>query len=165
MNPLRLAPLVLCLMVGTASATVPQALPEIDRIVVDKSERWMQLWSEGELVRTITGIQLGDAPIGHKQFEGDEKTPEGRYLIDWGNPQSSYHLSLHISYPNAANEAFAAAQGKSAGGMIMIHGQPNWLPTGRIPGDWTDGCIALANEEIELLWESVPDGAEIVILP
>jgi murein L,D-transpeptidase YafK len=165
MNPMRFAPLALCLGVGTASAHVLLPLSEVDRIVVDKSERWMQLWSGGELVRKITGIQLGDAPIGHKQFEGDERTPEGRYEIDWGNPESSYHLSLHISYPNAADEAFAAAQGKSAGGMIMVHGQPNWLPTGRIPGDWTDGCIALSNEEMELLWQSVPDGTVIEILP
>lgn len=165
MNPMRFAPLALCLAVGTASAHVLQPLPEVDRILVDKSERWMQLWSRGQLVRTITGIQLGDAPIGHKQFEGDERTPEGRYQIDWGNPGSSYHLSLHISYPNATDEAFAAAQGKSAGGMIMIHGQPNWLPAGRIRGDWTDGCIAVSNEEIDLLWRAVPDGTVIDILP
>ncbi|MDG2003815.1 MAG: L,D-transpeptidase family protein [Novosphingobium sp.] len=166
MKILRLAPLALCLAVGAASAEeVVSGLPPIDRILVDKSDRSMELFSEGQPVHRIDGIQLGDAPEGHKQFEGDERTPEGRYVIDWGNEASSYHLSLHISYPNAADEAFAASQGRSAGGMIMIHGQPNGLAVGRIPGDWTDGCIAVSNDEIELLWGSVPNGTEIEILP
>lgn len=165
MNPLRFAPLALCLAVGTAGAGVAEPPGLVDRIVVDKSERWMQLWSDGELVHTIAAIQLGDAPEGHKQFEGDERTPEGRYTIDWRNPESSYHLSLHISYPNEADEALAAAQERDPGGMIMIHGQPNWLLMGRIPGDWTDGCIAVANEEMDLLWAAVPDGTEIEIVP
>lgn len=162
----RLAPLALCLAVGAVSAQeVVFSLPPVDHITVDKSERSLELFSRGELVHRITGIQLGDTPIGHKRFEGDERTPEGRYIIDWGNEASSYHLSLHISYPNEADEAYAAAQGRSPGGMIMIHGQPNWLSAGRVPGDWTDGCIALSNEEIELLWQAVPDGTAIDIVP
>lgn len=140
-------------------------LPPVDRLVVDKSERALQAWSNGQLVHTFTGIQLGDAPEGHKQFEGDERTPEGRYTIDYRNPQSAYHLSLHISYPDAAAVAAARAVGRSPGGAIFIHGQPNALPYGRVPGDWTDGCIALANQEIEALWDAVPDGTEIEILP
>jgi len=165
MMTLRLAPLVLCLVVGTASAQVVPSLRPVDHIVVDKSARSMLLYAGGGLVERINGIQLGDAPFGPKRFEGDERTPEGRYIIDWGNEASSYHLSLHISYPNADDEAYAAAQGRSAGGMIMIHGQPNWLLAGRIPGDWTDGCIAVSNEEMELLWQTVPDGTVIDILP
>jgi murein L,D-transpeptidase YafK len=161
----RLAALLLLALAGSAQAQAPLQLPAIDYIRVDKSERVMELWSSGRVAHTISGIQLGDAPVGHKRFQGDERTPEGRYVIDWGNPNSAYHLSLHISYPNAADEAYAASHGRSAGGMIMIHGQPNSLPTGRMPGDWTDGCIALANEEIEALYEAVPDGTVIDILP
>jgi murein L,D-transpeptidase YafK len=167
MKLLRLAPLLLCLAVGTAGAEVGEGprLPEVDRLYIDKSERWMQLWSGDRLVHIITGIQLGDAPQGHKRFEGDERTPEGRYVIDWRNPESAYHLSLHISYPNAADEAYALSQERYPGGMIMIHGQPGWLPAGRMPGDWTDGCIAVTNTEMDLLWQSVPDGAIVDIVP
>ena len=100
MKLLRLAPLVLTLMTGAASAQAPLTLPEIDYIRVAKSARTMQLYSAGQLAHTSQGIQLGDAPMGHKRFQGDERTPEGRYTIDYGNPASSYYLSLHISYPN-----------------------------------------------------------------
>ncbi len=165
MKLLRLAPLVLTLMTGAAAAQGRLTLPEIDYIRVEKSARVMQLYSAGQLVHTIAGIQLGDAPMGHKWFQGDERTPEGRYTIDFGNPNSSYTLSLHISYPNAQDRAYAASQGRSPGGLIFIHGQPNGLPAGRVPGDWTDGCIAVSNEEIEALWEAVPDGAVIDIAP
>ena len=157
--------LYLVLSVGTARAEAPLKLPEIDYIRVEKSAREMVLYAAGLPVHTITGIQLGDAPVGHKQFQGDEKTPEGRYTIDYGNDRSAYHLSLHISYPNARDVAYARAQGRSPGGLIFIHGQPNALPAGRVPGDWTDGCIAVSNAEIEALWEAVPDGTPIDILP
>lgn len=169
MRRFRFAPLGLLLLVGAAQAEEPLVLPEIDHIVVDKSDRAMTLYAEGRPVHRITGIQLGDAPVGHKQFEGDEKTPEGRYTLDYGNPDSAYHLSLHISYPNAADRAFAEAQGRSPGGMIFIHGQPNDWPAkdvgARVPGDWTDGCIAVSDAEIEALWESVADGTPIDIFP
>lgn len=153
----------ICALSGSASANV--SLPAVDALLVDKSERTLTAFVAGTPVRVIRGIQLGDAPHGHKQFEGDEKTPEGRYTIDWGNPDSAYHLSLHISYPNEADRAFARAQGRSPGGMIMIHGQPNALPLGRVPGDWTDGCIAVSNAEIEWLWQTVGDGTPIEIVP
>lgn len=160
-----LAALTLCMSAGTARAELPLQLPEIDYVRVEKAARTMTLYSAGQPVHTINGIQLGDAPIGHKRFEGDERTPEGRYTISYGNPNSSYYLSLHISYPNAQDRAYARAQGRSPGGLIFIHGQPNGLPVGRIPGDWTDGCIALSNEEMAALWEAVPDGAVIEIAP
>lgn len=143
----------------------PLVLPPIERLVVKKAERRLEAWSNGVLVHTFEAIQLGDVPVGPKRFQGDEKTPEGRYTIDYGNPASRYHLSLHISYPAAADRARAAAAGRSPGGDIFIHGQPNGWPGGRVPGDWTDGCIALANEEIEALWGSVADGTPIEILP
>ena len=125
----------------------------------------MTLYGIDGSVHTIRGIQLGDVPVGAKQFEGDEKTPEGHFTIDYGNPNSAYHLSLHIDYPRAEHVAYANARGRSAGGMIMIHGQPNSLPVGRVPGDWTDGCIAVSTAEIEALWEAVPNGTPIEIRP
>lgn len=160
----RLVPLLLPLMLGAAQPVAPLSLPLIDFVHVDKSDRTLALYAEGQLIHVIDGIQLGGAPVGPKRFEGDQRTPEGLYEIDWANPNSSYYLSLHISYPNAADVAYAESLGLSAGGMIMIHGQPNALPVGRIPGDWTDGCIAVSNEEIEALWESVPDGTPIEIV-
>lgn len=140
-------------------------LPPIDHLVVHKAERRMMAYAGGRLVHTFAQIQLGDAPVGHKQFEGDEKTPEGRYTIDSRNPRSRYTLSLHISYPNARDRAFAEGQGRKPGGDIFIHGQPGRLPAGRMPGDWTDGCIALSNNEIAALWRAVENGTSIEIRP
>ena len=119
---------------------------------------------EREIAR-YTDIKLGDAPIGHKRFEGDEKTPEGSYAINGRNPQSSYHLSLRVSYPNVADRAYAKSKGKSPGGDIFIHGQPNLSPISRLSPDWTDGCIAVSNAEMKQIWKLVPDGAKIAIRP
>lgn len=140
-------------------------LPPVDRLVVNKAKRQMLAYSGGRLVHTFEGIQLGDAPVGQKQFEGDERTPEGRYSIDYRNPRSRYHLSLHISYPDKAARDFARQAGRSPGGDVFIHGQPNSLPLGRMRGDWTNGCIALSNDEIEALWLAVEDGTQIEIRP
>ena len=152
----------------TLSAAQPQApltFPEIDFVRVHKAARTMELFARGQLVHVIGYIQLGGAPAGPKHFEGDQRTPEGLYEIDWSNPGSGYHLSLHISYPDERDRAYAAARGRDPGGMIMIHGQPNALPAGRVPGDWTDGCIAVSNAEMDALWQSVPDGTPIEIVP
>ncbi|MDJ0641231.1 MAG: L,D-transpeptidase family protein [Erythrobacter sp.] len=135
-----------------------------DYLLVDKSDRMLVAYSRGRPIRVYYGLQFGDAPIGHKRFEGDERTPEGIYTIHTRNPNSSYHLSLRIDYPNSADRTFAARYGRSAGGDIFIHGQPNGLPSNRrMRGDWTDGCIALTNAEIEELWSIVPDGTPIEI--
>lgn len=139
--------------------------PIADYLIVDKSERLLVAYENGKPIRAYRDLQFGDAPRGHKRFQGDERTPEGVYRIDWRNPQSSYHLSLRISYPNSDDRAFASQYGRSPGGDIFIHGQPNGLLTGRMRGDWTDGCIALSNEEIEELWRIVPDGTPIEIRP
>ena len=136
-----------------------------DFLLVDKSDRLLIAYNNGHPIKAYRNIQFGDVPAGHKRFEGDERTPEGMYTIDWRNPQSRYHLSLRISYPNAADRAFAAQYGRSPGGDIFIHGQPNQLPLGRMRGDWTDGCIAVTNAEIEELWQIVPDGTPIEIRP
>ena len=149
-----------------AARIVPERrFTQVDYLIVDKSERLMVAYAGGQPVKAWRGLQFGEAPQGHKQFEGDERTPEGRYVIEGRNPGSAYHLSLKVSYPNAADRAFALAQGRSPGGDIFIHGQPNSLPFGRVPGDWTDGCIALSNDEIAELWRIVPDGTVIEIRP
>ena len=161
----RWSPLLLLPTLGAAQPDTFLSLPAIELIRVHKGARTMELYADGQIAHVIDNIQLGDAPVGPKRFEGDERTPEGRYEIDWGNPASGYHLSLHISYPDARDRAYAAAQGRSPGGMVMIHGQPNSLPFGRVPGDWTDGCIAVSNEEMDALWEAVADGTPIEIWP
>ena len=131
---------------------------------VDKSDRTLTLYAQGRAVRTYPGIQLGDDPNGPKHFQGDERTPEGRYTLDYGNPGSAYHLSLHVSYPDSADRAYARAHGRSPGGDIFIHGQPNGNGA-RLEGDWTDGFIALADAEIEEIWRLVGDGTVIEIVP
>lgn len=138
---------------------------QLDYLLVDKSERLMIGYAGGQPVKAWRDLQFGASPQGHKQFEGDERTPEGRYVIEGRNPGSAYHLSLKVSYPNAEDRAFARAYGRSPGGDIFLHGQPNSLPFGRMPGDWTDGCIALSNAEIAELWRIVPDGTVIEIRP
>ena len=113
-------------------------------------------------------IALGKQPVGHKHFEGDGKTPEGKYRINDRNPNSAYHKNLGVSYPNEADKAYAAAQGKSPGGLIKIHGIKNgWGSIGKrhLQRDWTDGCIAVTDEEIDELYRSVKHNAEIEILP
>lgn len=170
MMPLARTGLAIFLLAGAVQAAPPsdtdayESLQLVDRVVVSKTERTIGLFAKGQLVHTIIGIQLGDAPKGHKRFQGDERTPEGRYLIDFANPNSSYYLSLHISYPSAADDAYARKRGRSPGGAIFIHGQPNGM-AGRMRGDWTDGCIAVSNDEMDYLWQVVPDGTVIDILP
>lgn len=149
-----------------AKRIVPERrFAQVDYLIVDKSERLMVAYAAGQPVKAWRGLQFGDQPEGHKRFEGDERTPEGRYVIAGRNAGSAYHLSLKVSYPNAQDRAYAAQHGRSPGGDIFIHGQPNALPFGRLPGDWTDGCIALSNAEIEELWRIVPDGTVIEIRP
>jgi murein L,D-transpeptidase YafK len=144
--------------------SMPQgAVRQVDYLLVDKTRRILVAYAGGQPVRVYRGLQLGGAPVGHKQFQGDRRTPEGLYTIDTRNPHSQFHLSLRISYPNAADRAFAAQYGRSPGGDIFLHGQPNGYTGARVPGDWTDGCIALSNAEIAELWTIVPDGTPIEI--
>jgi len=148
----------------TPPPSAPAPLETANLVRIRKAARTLEVWSGARRLMLVSGIQLGRDPIGPKRFEGDGRTPEGRYRIDWRNPHSAYHLSLHISYPDASETLAARAQGRSAGGMIMIHGQPNGYE-GRVRGDWTDGCVALSDEEIETLWTVVPDGAIVELLP
>lgn len=145
------------------------ALPDvkIDRLVVFKAKR--QMWAyQGEQLIKVYPIALGFNPIGHKQFEGDGKTPEGIYRINERNPNSGYHKNLGVSYPNEADKAYAASQGKSPGGLIKIHGLRNG--TGAIGKmhllkDWTYGCIAVTDEEVDELYQAVIHNAIIDIRP
>lgn len=153
-----------------ARADPPPTLPPIEEIVVHKAARVMELYAGGHPVWTIAHLQLGRQPIGPKRFRGDHRTPEGRYVIDYGNEASAYHLALHISYPSPDDTAQARAAGRSPGGEVFIHGQPDDWPGlaahgGRAPGDWTDGCIAVSDAEMDLLWQVVGDGTPITILP
>lgn len=138
-----------------------------DRILVEKAERKLSIFRDGKLLKTYR-VALGRNPIGTKEQEGDMKTPEGIYQIDNRNPNSDYHLALHISYPSAEDNARAAARGVNAGFDIMIHGLPNgkgWMGAVHRQTDWTAGCIAVTDEEIEELWHAVPDGTTIEIRP
>ncbi len=134
--------------------------PEVTFVVVNKENRRMYLFHE-ERVLSGYDIQLGFEPSGHKQFEGDGRTPEGLYRIDRRNPNSEFHLSLGISYPNVKDYAAAKALGKSPGGDIFIHGQKS--PFKKEEGDWTWGCIAVTNDEIEEIYAMVRNDTLIKI--
>lgn len=147
------------------------ALPagtQIDKLIVYKSKREMHAFYQDKLIK-IYPVSLGKSPIGHKQFEGDMKTPEGIYTINDRNANSSYHKNLGISYPNAQDVAFAKSHGKSAGTAIKIHGIKNGLSdvigANHLLKDWTHGCIAVTDQQIDELFVAVVDNAPIHILP
>lgn len=136
--------------------------PEVTAIVVHKADRRMFLLHDDKVLADYD-IALGGNPVGHKEFEGDLKTPEGTYFIDRRNPNSNYHLSLGISYPNDKDRAHAAAAGKSPGGDIFIHGR-----SGKHRGrgtDWTAGCISVKDREMEKVYSMVEVGTPIFIKP
>jgi murein L,D-transpeptidase YafK len=138
-----------------------------DSIVVEKSRHTMTMYNQGTPVR-IYFIALGLNPVGKKIARGDNRTPEGLYFIEAHNPDSKYHLSLRVSYPNAQDIAEAAAKGLEAGGDIMIHGLPHGFEnvgSEHRQRDWTNGCIAVTNAEIEEIWSAIPDGAVVHIKP
>lgn len=139
---------------------------KVAQVFVDKSARKMFLLDESDQVVKYYHISLGDSPKGHKQQEGDEKTPEGTYLLDYKNENSIAHRSIHISYPNPQDKAVAKKLGVSPGGAIMIHGQMNGLAhLTKInqQRDWTDGCIAVSNDEMDEIMELVEVGTQIKI--
>jgi len=146
------------------SCSKPQAYtgPEVTRVVVMKADRRMYLMHGSTILKRFD-IDLGFAPVGHKHFEGDGRTPEGRYRIDRRNPNSAFHLSLGISYPNAADVQRARAAGKPPGGDIFIHGARNALD--RKGPDWTAGCISVSNREVEVIYSMVRMGTIVDIFP
>ncbi|SDX99171.1 L,D-transpeptidase catalytic domain [Allochromatium warmingii] len=149
----------------TTRATGP-----VDTVVVKKSKRQLELLSRGQVVRQYR-VALGSAPVGHKYREGDQRTPEGRYSLNWRNPKSNFYKSLHISYPSEQDRAVSRQLGyNDPGGMIMIHGLPNYIQSPNLRQqyanrDWTEGCIAVQNHEMDEIWSLVKDGTPIHIMP
>lgn len=166
MTSFKSAALAVVFVIGL-SQTTSAGTKHADRIVVLKSERTMTLQRKGVTLRSYR-IALGGSPVGPKRRQGDQKTPEGLYRISGRNPGSRYHRSLRISYPSGDDRRRAASLGVPPGGDIMIHGLPNgWSLAGSAQSliDWTLGCIAVTNEEIEEIWDLVPDGTPIEIRP
>ena len=161
---------VLAMAVAGASLAAGQQAPaaaSADRVIVEKSVRRLALYAGDRLLKSYK-IALGPNPRGHKTQEGDGRTPEGIYTIDFRKRDSAFHRALHISYPNAEDRRRARARRVRPGGDIMIHGLPNgWAAIGKAHAvrDWTNGCIAVTNAEIEEIWRLVPDGTRIEIKP
>jgi murein L,D-transpeptidase YafK len=144
----------------------PAPVGSVDRIYVDKSDHWMAVYQRGKIIREFR-VALGRGGLTPKRRAGDGRVPEGLYAITAHNPESAYHLSLRIGYPTAEQVAAAQARGASAGGDIMIHGLPNgrgWIGSRQLNVDWTDGCIAVTDREMDWLYRAVPDGTPIEIV-
>ncbi len=162
--------LVCCIQFSAYCAESAQSafLCEVaDKLLVEKSKRQLSLFANGKVLK-VYKISLGKQPTGAKEREGDNKTPEGYYFIDYHKRDSNYYLALHISYPNENDLERARREGVSPGSAIMIHGIKNglgWLGDLHQAWDWTGGCIAVTNEEMEELWWAVPDGTPIEIRP
>lgn len=141
--------------------------PVADKILVEKGERKLHLLRRGIAFRTFN-IALGVAPVGDKEREGDQKTPEGTYQLDARNPDSDFFLSIHVSYPSSGDRTRARQKGMDPGGQIMIHGQPNepsYSEAYYSRMDWTNGCIAVSNSDMIDIWLMTPDNIPIEILP
>ncbi len=151
-------------LIGNESYTIA------DKIIIKKSTRMLYLSANGQIFAKYH-ISLGAVPKGAKEMEGDMKTPEGVYILDWRRKSKLYNKSLHISYPNKRDKARAKKLNVNAGGMIMIHGTPSnwslspfgdWFP---MLMDWTEGCIALSNDDMEEVWNLTRDGIPVYIIP
>ncbi len=162
-----------CIMAGCICLTlclpetVNATLNKADKVIIIKSKRLMIVMKSGEIMKAYR-VALGKQPVGHKTKTGDKRTPEGKYMLDSRKTDSKFHLAIHISYPNDADIENAQKIGVLPGGDIMIHGLPDKLQdVGELHRltDWTDGCIAVTNREIEEIWKLVPDGTPIEINP
>jgi murein L,D-transpeptidase YafK len=157
-------------MLPTAAplAQLPRLDPQkADLVVVRKSKRILQLLKDGRPFRTYQ-IALGPQPSGPKRRAGDGRTPEGVYTLDWRNPRSNFYRAIHVSYPAPHDVGPAARWGVPPGGLIMIHGLPNGVPAARVGhpwNNWTNGCIAVTNREMDEIWALVEDGTTIIIYP
>ena len=158
------------LLIGMLAAddSVSFAHPvKADQVVVVKSQRTLTLLSQGKVIHTYK-VALGGTPVGAKEQQGDHKTPEGHYVLDRRNSKSRFYKSIHVSYPNEQDQQKAAKNGTLPGGDVMIHGLANgfgWLGAIHRAMDWTDGCIAVTDAEIDEIWKLVPDGTPIEIRP
>lgn len=143
------------------------AYGKADRVLVVKSERMLYLLREDRVLASYR-VSLGRSPIGHKVFQGDGRTPEGLYRLDRRNAGSRFYRSIHISYPSSRDYAEARKYGNQPGGLVMIHGQAANSGTGYYGSrswDWTEGCIAVSNAEMDAIWAATDDGTLIEILP
>ena len=160
-----LALLALCGL-GWSQTPAKPAL-HADRVVVLKKERTLQILSQGKVIKTYK-VALGGDPLGPKTRQGDHKTPEGVYVLDSRNAHSQFYKSIHISYPNARDREEARQRGGLPGGDVFVHGLPNgygYIGSAHRLKDWTDGCIAVTDQEIDEIWKAVADGTPIEIRP
>jgi murein L,D-transpeptidase YafK len=156
-----------CIAGWAADKTTAPPAKKADRIVVEKSARTMKLMLGSEVLKTYK-VALSREPIGAKEREGDHRVPEGEYVIDSKNSHSRFHLALHISYPNATDRERARKLGVKPGGDIEIHGLGSryaWVGSLQRQVDWTDGCVAVTNTEIDEIWALVPVGTPLEIRP
>ena len=140
---------------------------KVDRIVIVKSTRTMTLMSGDKVLKTYK-VALGGQPVGAKERQGDHKTPEGNYVVDAKIPNGRFHRALHISYPNAVDRERARKLGVNPGGAVEIHGLEDkyaWVGSAHRLTDWTDGCIAVTDQEIDEIWPLVPVGTPVEIRP
>lgn len=159
--------LVLACLVLFSSTCLGGANQKADFVLVDKSERRLYLYRQNRPFATFP-VAFGANPAGHKQQEGDERTPEGRYTLDYKKADSGYYRAIHISYPNRGDAAAARRRGVSPGGFVMIHGQKNgfgWASFLTQRFNWTNGCVALSDDHMEAVWQSVAVGTPIEIRP
>lgn len=153
-----------CIFITSCSALAGE---KADRVVVIKSTKTLSLYKGERLLGTYS-VVFGANPVGHKQQEGDERTPEGQYILDFKKTDSAFYKAIHISYPNVQDMESAKKRGVSPGGSIMIHGQKNgfgWASFISQYFNWTDGCIALSNEDMDFVWHDVEAGTPIEIKP
>ena len=168
---LRLARAVLCLTLCAIAAALPAQPPassqKADSVLILKKDHLLELLAGGKVIRTYK-VALGQGGLAPKQREGDGRTPEGHYIVDARSAASHYHKALHVSYPNAEDRKRAASLGVAPGGAVMIHGLPNgkgYIGAAHRLYDWTLGCIAVTDEEIDEIWELVPVGTPVEIRP
>lgn len=172
MRPISVLSVLMLLALPLLARPAPAQIPRLDvtradLVVVYKSKRVLQLKREGRVLKSFP-IALGRDPKGPKRMEGDGRTPEGVYTLDWRNPRSDFYRSIHISYPHPRDTGHAERWGVEPGGLIMLHGLPNGLRApelGHPRIDWTNGCIAVTNEEMDEIWARVEDGTTIIIYP
>ena len=156
--------LVFLLLLHSSAA---HSTEKAELVIVIKNEYRLYLIRDEKLFASFP-VVFGPNPKGHKQQQGDERTPEGEYVLDYKNTNSSYYKSIHISYPNDQDRENAKKLGVSPGGDIMIHGQPNrWGKFSLVTQlfNWTNGCIALSNRDMDAVWNAVDPGTPIQIRP
>jgi murein L,D-transpeptidase YafK len=167
---MRIRVLTVCgvlLLCGIGLAQTAPTPLRADRVVVLKKERTLQLLNHGKVIKTYK-VALGGDPVGAKTRQGDHKTPEGVYVLDSRNLHSQFYKSIHISYPSPRDRAAAHRKGVSPGGDVFVHGLPKgyaWVGASHRAKDWTDGCIAVTDQEIDEIWLAVADGTPIEIRP